>query len=281
MSARVLFAVGAAVGCAGFANAQMQTSAQGDAGNPYVAPAGGSVYSNPYDGVSTFGNAAQIFEAAFSGYDIWLGDDFSTGADFDSLELSSVGFLGNGGIDPFAVTDFIVQIFDGLPNDPDTMQVCQSDGFSFNGIDTWSGSFSDCCLPAGDYQFGFAADNDFGTNGQTFFFQQNFTQPVDNGWQWNPNGAFGFPGNLQFLTQQDLVTPASPNTVIDGAEAKCGGDECFADCDGNDVLNILDFLCYQGAFQDGNLDQADCDGNGVLNILDFLCYQEAFQDGCP
>ena len=26
---------------------------------------------------------------------------------------------------------------------------------------------------------------------------------------------------------------------------------------------------------------ADCDGNGLLNILDFVCYQGAFTAGCP
>ena len=55
---------------------------------------------------------------------------------------------------------------------------------------------------------------------------------------------------------------------------------CFADCDGNGVLNILDFVCYQGLFQAGD-PGADCDGNGVLNILDFVCFQGAFQAGCP
>ena len=54
---------------------------------------------------------------------------------------------------------------------------------------------------------------------------------------------------------------------------------CFADCDGNGVLNILDFVCYQGLFVGGD-PAADCDGNGVLNILDFVCFQGEFTAGC-
>jgi len=37
---------------------------------------------------------------------------------------------------------------------------------------------------------------------------------------------------------------------------------------------------YQGLFQAGDLG-ADCDGNGLLNVLDFVCFQNAFQRGCP
>ena len=55
---------------------------------------------------------------------------------------------------------------------------------------------------------------------------------------------------------------------------------CAADCDGNGELNILDFVCFQGLFQDGD-DAADCNGDGVLNILDFVCFQGEFQAGCP
>jgi len=58
------------------------------------------------------------------------------------------------------------------------------------------------------------------------------------------------------------------------------GGACPADCDANGELNILDFDCYQGLFQNGDPD-ADCNGDGQLNILDFVCFQGAFQQGCP
>jgi hypothetical protein len=61
-----------------------------------------------------------------------------------------------------------------------------------------------------------------------------------------------------------------------------GGEvvDCPADCDGNGLLNILDFVCFQGAWQDQTA-TGDCDDNGLYNILDFVCYQGLFQDGCP
>lgn len=54
---------------------------------------------------------------------------------------------------------------------------------------------------------------------------------------------------------------------------------CYPDCDMNGTLNILDFLCFQNAFTNGD-PYADCNGDGNLNILDFLCLQNAFVVGC-
>jgi len=56
--------------------------------------------------------------------------------------------------------------------------------------------------------------------------------------------------------------------------------DCFADCNDDGNLNILDFTCYQGLFASGAA-EADCNGDGNLNILDFTCFQAAFSAGCP
>jgi len=55
---------------------------------------------------------------------------------------------------------------------------------------------------------------------------------------------------------------------------------CYADFNADGVLNILDFVAFQGAFVAGD-EAADCDANGALNILDFVCFQGAFAAGCP
>jgi hypothetical protein len=55
---------------------------------------------------------------------------------------------------------------------------------------------------------------------------------------------------------------------------------CYPDCDGNEVLDFFDFLCFQNAFLAGD-PYADCDGNGVLDFFDFLCFQNEFLAGCP
>ncbi len=60
---------------------------------------------------------------------------------------------------------------------------------------------------------------------------------------------------------------------------KAGDAGCAADCNDDGVLNILDFVCFQGLFTNGD-DAADCNNDGVLNILDFVCFQQVFQAGC-
>jgi len=55
--------------------------------------------------------------------------------------------------------------------------------------------------------------------------------------------------------------------------------DCFADCDGDGELNVLDFVCYQGLFAAGE-PEADCNDDGMLNVLDFICFQGEFAAGC-
>ena len=55
--------------------------------------------------------------------------------------------------------------------------------------------------------------------------------------------------------------------------------DCAADCNDDGLLNILDFVCFQGLYQ-AQSPEADCNGDGVLNILDFVCFQGVFVDGC-
>jgi hypothetical protein len=54
---------------------------------------------------------------------------------------------------------------------------------------------------------------------------------------------------------------------------------CSADCNADGMLNILDFVCFQGEWQ-AQTKFGDCDSNGLYNILDFVCYQGAFVGGC-
>jgi hypothetical protein len=54
---------------------------------------------------------------------------------------------------------------------------------------------------------------------------------------------------------------------------------CVADCDGDGVLTLFDFLCFQNQFDAGDL-AADLDGDGILTLFDFLAFQNAFDAGC-
>ena len=91
------------------------------------------------------------------------------------------------------------------------------------------------------------------------------------------------PDGDDFVIQQ--IELATINAPVDGAFAfaylpfePAGG--CVADCDGNGLLNILDFVCFQQEWQ-AQTALGDCDGNGLFNILDFVCFQGEFQAGCP
>ncbi len=55
---------------------------------------------------------------------------------------------------------------------------------------------------------------------------------------------------------------------------------CYADCNGDAILNLADFGCFQTNFATGNM-YADCNGDTILNLADFGCFQTKFAVGCP
>jgi hypothetical protein len=59
--------------------------------------------------------------------------------------------------------------------------------------------------------------------------------------------------------------------------AEKGG--CYPECDGDDGLDLFDFLCFVNAFDAGD-PYADCEANGVTDLFDFLCFVNAFNEGC-
>ena len=129
---------------------------------------------------------------------------------------------------------------------------------------------------------------------------------IQGGWAGDGNvdvdPGFVDPGACAYTPTADAVVDAGDNSAVpEGVDTDiCGnprfidyaglGDAvvdmgaveriCLADCDANGELNVLDFVCYQGLFQAGDM-AADCDNNRQLNILDFVCFQGAFQAGCP
>ncbi len=55
---------------------------------------------------------------------------------------------------------------------------------------------------------------------------------------------------------------------------------CFADCDGDGVLSLADFGCFQARFLRAD-PWADCNLDARLSVADFGCFQTAFVLGCP
>jgi hypothetical protein len=136
----------------------------------------------------------------------------------------------------------------------------------------------DVHLDPGEYWIGLTPEVSFGQFGQAFHLPTFFPQG-DASAARNPGGAFDLGTDWVDAGVAFGGVPAWDAAIrIDGTLG--GGGGCFADCDGNGELNILDFVCYQGLFQSGD-PGADCDGNGQLNILDFVCFQGEFQAGCP
>ena len=55
---------------------------------------------------------------------------------------------------------------------------------------------------------------------------------------------------------------------------------CYADCNGDDELNVLDYFCFAEQFSQRTV-YANCDNDGRMNIFDFICFGNKFAEGCP
>ena len=88
--------------------------------------------------------------------------------------------------------------------------------------------------------------------------------------QFDQINGLNIPGGLRFIP--GYTTNALILTVVRG---------CYPDCDGNGVLDIFDFLCFQNSFVAGEPYACECDPEPVCDIFDFLCFQNAFVKGCP
>lgn len=63
------------------------------------------------------------------------------------------------------------------------------------------------------------------------------------------------------------------------------GDDCPGDCNGDNVINGADLMCWKALILAGD-PAADCNGDGLLNGQDFLCLRQLMKDtiqsgGCP
>lgn len=159
-------------------------------------------------------------------------------------------------------------------------QVLQSGVFELYDLIDFSFSTSGVQLPPGRYWVtvvcnvsGQPAPNDgygfFATAGSKVVKGYQGHYRVQGG-AWTPSAAaFGYQTDFSFR--------------IDGAQQ---GAACYANCDASTsipALNILDFICFQTKFAQGN-PYANCDGSTqppVLNISDFVCFMGKYTEGCP
>jgi len=87
------------------------------------------------------------------------------------------------------------------------------------------------------------------------------------------------PGTLLLIDLDWTDRVKGPEMDIGAYEGMAVDGDCYADCNDDGELNILDFVCFQALFAAGDL-EADCNGDGVLNVLDFVCFQAEFAAGC-
>ncbi len=157
-----------------------------------TAPAGPAVkdratLGNPYDGIQTYGNAAQDFETAYDAYDIWLVSDFSISQAYYLDAVMSQGF-------PTVAIDGIganFKVYNGLPWAGGSVVLSASGGYdTLYTTGTIGANFNHQVLNAGSYYMVFQAVRNFGTSGQAFIYQTSLGN--NNDYQWNPGGGFGF-----------------------------------------------------------------------------------------
>jgi hypothetical protein len=276
--------------CAGVCAAQTETLYVTDGDNDFVkAIQGGSVVD---ENLATGGSRRYRIAVRDT---IWLGDmDQMPNAEF-TLALDPTGDTSPAGLDITEGTDGTT---DGVWNY--TVESFVSDAVVTRYNLDWSGG-DNVFDVSGTQIVGITYDS---ANGTLWISDQLFIGEYDmDGNLLSSFAHAGDRGSLAYEASTDTlwyVTNSGGSTIrqyakdgtllqtlnvpfggnVWGAEFRLAEAGCFADCDGNGELNILDFVCYQGLFQSGDAG-ADCDGNGELNILDFVCFQAEFVAGCP
>jgi hypothetical protein len=165
------------------------------------------VASNPYDGLGTYGSAAQDFASPYDAYDIYPFMDFSTTIDYYMETYQSAGFE-NAGVDG---PGSVAEIWSDLPWNGGTIVMTGTGTDTLFSTGTVDGSFGSAVLPAGDYWLTIYTTRDYALYGQSYLFQQMDNQ---NDWHYNPGGGFGF--DHQPITGQDGVTQTDINFVLTG-----------------------------------------------------------------
>ncbi len=98
------------------------------------------------------------------------------------------------------------------------------------------------------------------------------TNPGPYSWEIANGRNFGF-ADAGLDPALEVPGFGSPNSCAKGTTT------CYPDCDGDAVLSIDDFICFQTFFALGDV-YADCDEDTVLSIDDFICFQTFFAIGC-
>jgi hypothetical protein len=88
-------------------------------------------------------------------------------------------------------------------------------------------------------------------------------------------GATGIP----VIAAIDLYDDSMPNFFYDDVSVQPAGAGCRVDLNGDNNVNVQDFLMFLQLFSSGDA-RADFTGDNQVNIQDFLSFLQAFAAGC-
>ena len=249
----------------------------------------------PDDGSNIGANitGCQDFEAAYDIYDIATLDNFTGAGEVISMvEMVLNGW--NGFVDPSSVIGYTSNLHStptaaslDLIGDIATSYADAADATISS---TWLGAGFNVMMPAdmaaasGDNWVSMIPANAFGTNGQTGTADALVGDGV-MGWQANPGGGFGMPGNMQEMTNEAAYRIHSAGDV-DPCNYDLG--YCPADINDSGLVDVDDILAIIGTFGQGGdgtfrpagdifpLPNGDC----AVTVDDILALIGAFGDDC-
>ena len=239
--------------------------------------------------------ASQIFEPAFSVYDIAAIDDFDNGAGGGAGDVSAVisGWNGYSGID--GVQSVKVNFYMAVEDAAASLNGYATGDFPVALDPNWTGTtYGDLLNTSGSYALAGGTQyvalipvNEFGTNGQTGVAASFLG---DGGcWQANPGGGFGMPDNYQTAAFNLALR------VLSGAADPCDLPlpPCPADISGPDgtpdglvsVDDILACIATFGQTGDGSARPlGDCypppTGDCAVTVDDLLTIIAAYGEDC-
>jgi hypothetical protein len=161
----------------------------------------------PYDGIQTYGSAAQNFAPPYDAYDIQPFMNFTTTVDYYLNETFCEGFATVAADGP-AGAGF--EVWDGLPWEDGAIVLSTTGTDTLYSTGTIDGDFGGAELAAGSYYFSAYSNRDYATHGQSFLYQTSLGD--NNDWHWNPGGGFGM-GEYWQLTDQS-GNPIDLNFII-------------------------------------------------------------------
>lgn len=94
-----------------------------------------------------------------------------------------------------------------------------------------------------------------------------------------PPGSYRLTFTHLAAAAVESSSPEPEAEASSGAQFSLSVDPCGADCNGDNVLNVLDYICFQQRMQDRH-DKSDLNNDGKFDILDMVVFQELFVSGC-